>query len=95
MKVTVKEMAERFRVHELAMQEAGQQIDPATAEVIMSYEQTLDPYGMHPDLPEEYQQFGREYFACSPGSDVWVAFRDLPRKTAEDLKEKRRASDEL
>jgi hypothetical protein len=36
------------------------------------YAQTLDPYGVDPDLPEELQQAGREYFARSPGSDVWV-----------------------
>ena len=46
-------------------------IDPATAEVHWSFGQTLDPYGMIPDLPEELQQVGREYFARRPGSDIW------------------------
>jgi hypothetical protein len=58
--------------------EAGLKIDPETAEVMWQYELTLDPYGVYPDLPEEYQQVGREYFARSPGSDVWVWFGDLP-----------------
>ena len=53
-------------------------IDPATAEVDWSFGQTLDPYGMIPDLPEELQQAGREYFARRPGSDIWVNFGDLP-----------------
>jgi hypothetical protein len=68
--------------------EAGLQIDPQTAEVRWIYAQTLDPYGVYPDLPEECQQVGREYFARSPGSDIWVSFHDLPRETREALWEK-------
>ena len=33
---------------------------------------------MIPDLPEELQQVGQEYFARQPGSDIWVHFGDLP-----------------
>ena len=47
--------------------------------------QTIDPYGVHPDLPEEYQQIGREYFARSPGSDVWVLFQDSPKGPPKSL----------
>ena len=65
--------------------EAARQIDPETAEVDWWYVQTMDPYGVDPDLPEECQQIGRGYFACSPGSDVWVSFYDLPEATAEAL----------
>ena len=65
--------------------EAGLKIDPETAEVDWNYAQTLDPYGVDPDLPEEYQQVGREYFARSPGSDVWVLFADLPEATRDAL----------
>ena len=61
--------------------EAGRKIDPATAEVEWTYAQTLDPYGIDPDLPEECHQVGREYFARSPGNDVWVWFGDLPEAT--------------
>ena len=43
--------------------EAGLTIDPETAEVCWIYAQTGDPYGVYPDLPEERQQVGREYFA--------------------------------
>jgi hypothetical protein len=60
-------------------------IDPETAEVTWIYGQTLDPYGMIPDLPEELQQVGREYFARRPGSDIWVHFGDLPAEVREKL----------
>jgi hypothetical protein len=41
---------------------------------------TVDPYGVNPKVPEEYQQVGREYFARSPGRDVWVCLGDLPEE---------------
>jgi hypothetical protein len=68
--------------------EAGLKIDPETAEVDWNYAQTLDPYGVHGDLPEDCRQIGREYFARSPGSDIWVSFIDLPDATREALWEK-------
>jgi hypothetical protein len=71
--------------------EAARQIDPETAEVTWLYAQSMDPYGVIPDLPEEYEQIGREYFARSPGSDVWVWFGDLPDATKKALREKREA----
>jgi hypothetical protein len=64
-----------------ARKEAGALIDPRTAEVMRAYGQTLDPYGVDPDLPEEYRQIGRNYFARAPLSDVWVSFEDLPSET--------------
>jgi len=66
----------------------GLKIDPNTAEVHWQYAQTLDPYGIYPDLPEECQQIGREYFARSPGSDIWVHFHDLPQETRDALWER-------
>jgi hypothetical protein len=72
--------------------EAGLKIDPDTAEVDWSYAQTLDPYGIDPDLPEEYHQVGRAYFACSPGSDIWVWFGDLPDAVRTALYAKHRQS---
>jgi hypothetical protein len=71
--------------------EAGLLIDPETAEVEWTYAFTLDPYGIYPDLPEELQQVGRESFARSPGSSVWVCFRDLPDATEGALWEKHKA----
>lgn len=70
--------------------EAGLKIDPETAEVEWIYAHTLDPYGVYPELPEECQQVGREYFARSPGSDVWVDFGDLPEATRDALWKKHR-----
>jgi hypothetical protein len=63
----------------------GAQDRPDTAEVDWEYGQTLDPYGVCPDLPDEYQQVGREYFARAPGSEVWVHFGDLPEETRDHL----------
>jgi hypothetical protein len=71
--------------------EAGLKIDPETAEVEWIYAHTLDPYGVYPELPEECQQVGREYFARSPGSDVWVDFGDLPEATRDALWKKHRS----
>jgi hypothetical protein len=65
--------------------EAGLKIDPETAEVDWIYALTMDPYGVCPDFPDEYKQVGREYFARSPGSDVWVHFDDLPDATRDAL----------
>ena len=67
-------------------------MDPETAEVYWEYGYTFDPYGVYPDLPEECQQVGREYFARSPGSDIWVHFGDLPNTTREALWEKHKGT---
>ena len=71
--------------------EAGRKIDPNTAEVMWCYQYDQDPYGIDPELPEELRQVGREYFARSPGSDVWVWFGDIPNATWDALWEKHRA----
>jgi len=80
-------MSEKLNVEEwLAIRkEEGLKIDPGTAEVTWHYAQTFDPYGVDPDLPAELQQIGREYFARSPDSDIWVHFGDLPEKVREAL----------
>ena len=65
--------------------EAGVKINPETAEVDWNYAHTGDPYGIRSDLPEEYRQIGRVYFARSPGSDIWVHFGDLPEETRDAL----------
>ena len=71
--------------------EEGRKIDPDIAEVTWIYAQTLDPYGVYPDLPEECQQVGRGYFARSPGSDIWVSFYDLPDETERRLWERHKS----
>jgi hypothetical protein len=65
--------------------QAALQIDPETAKVDWKFAQTFDPYGVDPDLPEEYKQIGRAYFARSPGSDIWVSFDDLPEMVRDAL----------
>jgi hypothetical protein len=64
---------------------AARKIDPETAEVDWVYGQTLDPYGIYGEPPEEHWQVGREYFARFPGSDIWVWFGDLPIATRDAL----------
>jgi hypothetical protein len=69
---------------------AALEINPDTAEVMWWYAQTLDPYGVD-NLPEELQQVGREYFARSPDSDIWVCFCDLPQSVRDAQWEKHRS----
>jgi hypothetical protein len=57
---------------------AAGKINPETAEVIWDYVETLDPYGIYPELPEALRQADREYFVRAPRSKVWVRFFDLP-----------------
>jgi len=84
-KMTVEQTMEQTVEQWLAIRkQAGLQIDPETAEVEWIYAQMFDPYGVKP-VPEEYWCVGREYFARSPGSDVWVWFSDLPDATRDAL----------
>ena len=68
--------------------EAGLNIDPETAEVMWEYGYTIDPYNEFSDLSEEEKQIGRNYFARSPGSEIWVSFCDLPDATLKALQER-------
>ena len=90
---TRQELEEASAIDEwlAARKRAGQSIDPETAEVDWWYAQTLDPYGIDPDLPDEYRQVGREYFAFDPNSEVWVHFGDLPDAIREALWRKHRS----
>ena len=67
--------------------EAGLKIDPATREVDWSRERESDPYGIEP-LPDEFN-LSWHGFARSPGSRIWVSFRDLPDATRKALEETR------
>jgi hypothetical protein len=71
--------------------EESLRIDPETAEVDWNYALTFDPYCILDEweLPEEFHQVGRAYFARVPESDIWVEFGDLPESTREALWKKR------
>ena len=64
--------------------EAAVKIDPETAEVFWKYGSVCDPYGLY-DLTGEEDNIGRNYFARSPQSKVWVEFGDLPAPTRDRL----------
>jgi hypothetical protein len=84
-RVQGKTMSEEMTVKQwLAIRkEEALKIDPDTAEVDWSYGRIMDPYGIDPDLPEELQCTGRNYFARRPGSSVWVSFHDLPKEVCD------------
>jgi hypothetical protein len=94
MRTKSKQSADQIKVKKwLAIRKkAGRKIDPDTAEVMWTYVCDFDPYGVDPELPEEYNQVGRDYFARSPGSDIWVWFGDLPSATSDALWKKHKAS---
>jgi hypothetical protein len=64
---------------------AGRKINPATAEIMWKYGYAFDVYeiGSGPFL--DFQQLQRNYFARSPGSDIWVFLYDLPTATRHAL----------
>ena len=59
-------------------EKAGRMIDVETCEIEWCFAQTLDPYGIEPDLPDDLWQVGRSYFVRSAESDGWVCAYDLP-----------------
>lgn len=75
---TQRDVRQWLNIHK----KAALKIDPSTAVVWKRNVQNLDPYGIDPDLPEEFQLVGSQHFARNPDSDIWVWFGDL----AEDLR---------
>ena len=88
---SIEELSDEVKEWLAIRKEAGRKIDPETAEVEWIYAQVIDPYGVYPEPPEEYDCIGREYFARSPGSDIWVSFGDLSAVTSKALWEKHKA----
>jgi|SRR5262249_36457553 len=72
------------------IKEAALKIDVETAEVLWDWGSQLDPYYLfeHGDHWEDC--IGRNYWARSPGSDVWVEFGDLPEEIQDALWKKHR-----
>jgi hypothetical protein len=60
--------------------------------VFWDYGHVLDPYGVY-DLTDEEHCIGRNYFARSPGSDVWISFHDLPAAICDRLWARMRAGE--
>lgn len=85
-------MTSRF-AHPSERTQVADRIDPDTAEVFFIYAQTLDPYGDDPDLPEELQQVGRQFFAVDPSEGLAVSFYDLSAETRDALEVKRGDAD--
>jgi hypothetical protein len=50
------------------------------------------PHGLY-NLTDEEKYIGRNYFARSPGSDVWVSFHDLPKAVCDRLRARISAGD--
>ena len=62
----------------------GLLIDSKDAEVMSRYVSETDPYGIYDeDINEIY--VGGCKFARRPGSDIWVAFHDLPDTVENEL----------
>jgi hypothetical protein len=78
--MTPEELAEFSTIH----WEAGRVINPDTAEVRARFRNELDPYGILPKGDDDLFVGGKVYFA-SDGSDIWVAFQDLPKMTRDAL----------
>src|SRR5262245_19971461 len=91
--VRESETKQRKREQWLAVRkEEGLRIDPETAEVFWEHGQVCDPYGVR-ELPPEYDCIGRNYFARSPRSNVWVSFDDLPDAVCDRLRTRMKAGD--
>jgi hypothetical protein len=87
------ETKQRTREQWLAVRkEEGLRIDPEHAQVFWEHGQVLDPYGLY-DLTDEELCIGRNYFARSPGSNVWVSFDDLPDAVCDRLRTRMKAGD--
>jgi hypothetical protein len=86
---TTKERREKWL---MIRKEAAAKIDPEMANVTFVWGYVLDPYGIY-DLTDEAKCVGRNYFARSLESDVWVFFGDLPDAVCNRLWERLEAGD--
>jgi hypothetical protein len=74
------------------VQKEALKIDPKTAITSVHTAYFYDPYGIHPNLPDEYKTTVKYDMARSPNSDVWVCFEDLPWKTVRALRKRDKKS---
>jgi hypothetical protein len=73
--------------------EAAAKINAETAEVICEYGSIRDPYYLFEHGDDWEDNIGRNYFARSFGSDVWVSFHDLPAGVRDRLRTRMKAGD--
>jgi hypothetical protein len=87
------ETKQRKREQWLAVRKGeGLRIDPKHAQICWEYGSVRDPYELY-DLTGEEDNIGRNYFARSPGSDLWVSFHDLPAAVRDRLWTRMKAGD--
>lgn len=75
--------------------EAALKIDPETALILRSHICPSNPYGTYSKIPEHCEEIGADYYARSPGSDVWVYSGDLPKEVARALEKKHKINRRL
>ena len=71
--------------HLALRRQEGRKIDPRTAEVTVRYVNIFDPYGVCGDLLDEFAYVSKMEFARAPGTEIWIAYPDLPEATRNAL----------
>jgi hypothetical protein len=87
-----QELSDQDREQYLAViKEVGLKIDVETAEVFWDWGSERDPYHLFEHGDDWEDCVGRNQWARSPGSKVWVEFGDLPKATQDALWEKHKS----
>jgi hypothetical protein len=86
-RAAIQERALRYALPD-ERDDVGRRVNPETAHVFFRYAYVVDPYGDHPDLPEELCCVGRMFFAVDPKEGIAVSFDDLPKATLNALRDK-------
>jgi hypothetical protein len=86
------EMNDQEREQYMAViKEAALKIDAETAEVDWDWGWQRDPYCLFEHGDDWEDNIGRNRWARSPGSEVWVHFGDLPEATRDALRKKHKS----
>jgi len=66
--------------------EAALKINSATALIARTRGvYRMDPYGVYSNIPDLCKDVYNDYYACAPGSTIWVYSQDLPEETRRAL----------
>jgi hypothetical protein len=68
---------------EAEMKAKGLKVDPETAELLKTYIDLSNPYGIYPEGAAPC--VGSGFFARNLGDDDWISFGDLPKETVARL----------